>query len=110
VLSLNIEALKAEVRLRIIIVGIRHLGNCPCPRCIIPMDRVHNMGKYRDMSQRVSLAQDDDVHQRSRIEAARQAIYERNIKLDGAAVERLLSGDSLVPAAVSVSPYFNNRC
>ena len=62
------------------------------------------MGRCRDMSQRVSLARNDDIHRRSRIEAARQAIYERNVKLDGAVVERLLSEDSLVPAMVSVSP------
>ena len=54
------------------------------------------------MSQRVSLARVDDMRQRSRLEAACEAIYEYNNTVDGAAVERLLKDDSLVPTAVSV--------
>lgn len=69
------------------------------------MDRVPNMGTRRDLSQRVSLARVDDVRRRSRLEAARKAIYEHNNTVDGAAIERLLKDDSLVPTAVSVPFY-----
>lgn len=63
------------------------------------------MGKPRDMSQRVTLARVDDVKRRTRVEAARKAIYEQNLGVDSAAVERLLKDDSLVPAAVSSTSF-----
>jgi hypothetical protein len=41
---------------RILLASIRNLGCCPCLRCLIPLDRVPNMGMRRDMAQRMSLA------------------------------------------------------
>jgi len=64
------------------------------------MDRVPNMGMPRDISQRVSLMRVDNVKQRIRIKAAREAIYEHNHGVGGVAVEKLLKEHSLVPAAV----------
>jgi hypothetical protein len=69
------------------------------------MDRVPNMGMRRDLSQRASLTRVDDIDRRSRLDAARKAIYERNNTVDGTAVENLLKEDSLVPAAVSIYIY-----
>ena len=66
------------------------------------MVRVPNMGMTRDLAQRVSLARVDDVDRRARVQAARTAIYENNHPVNGAAVERLLNQDSLVPSIVSV--------
>jgi hypothetical protein len=86
---------------RILIASIRNLGRCPCPRCLIPLDRVANMGMRRDMTQRETLARIDDVHRRSRVAAARESIYEKNLSINGVGVERLLYEDSLVPTAVS---------
>ena len=65
------------------------------------MDRVPNMGLRRDMAQRLSLARTDDVKRRSRVDAAREAVYGKNHTVDSAAVENLLKEDSLVPTAVS---------
>ena len=84
------------------IVGIRNLGLCPCPRCLIPMVRVPNMGMRRDLTQRVSLARVDDVDRRARVQAAWTALYENNHPVNGAAIKRLLDQDSLVPSIVSV--------
>jgi hypothetical protein len=66
------------------------------------MVRVPNMGMRRDLAQRVSLARVDDVHRRVRLHAAREAIYENNHPVDGAAVKKLLNDVSLVPNAVCV--------
>jgi len=63
------------------------------------------MGMRRDLSQRASLARVDDINRRSRLAAARKAIYEKNHTVDGTAVENLLKEDSLVPAAVSIYIY-----
>jgi hypothetical protein len=70
------------------------------------MDRVHNMGMPRDMTQRKSLMRIDDVQRRSRVEAAREAIYVKNSAIDGVAVQNLLKEDSLVPTAVSIFQCF----
>lgn len=69
------------------------------------MARVPNMGMRRDLTQRVSLARVDDVHRRSRLQAARKAIYDHNNLILGAAVKRLLDEESLFPAAVSMSVF-----
>jgi len=66
------------------------------------MDRVGNMGMYRDMMQCKSLARVDDAKQRSRIGSAHEAIYLKNSPVDGMAVQTLLKEDSLVPIIVSV--------
>jgi hypothetical protein len=66
------------------------------------MVRVPNMGMSRDLAQRVSLARSDDVDRRDRIQAARVALYENNLPVNGAAINRLLNQDSLVPSIVSV--------
>jgi len=58
------------------------------------------MGMCRDTTQHISLARIDDVKQRSRVGAAREAIYSENNTIDSAAVENLLKEESLVPTAV----------
>jgi hypothetical protein len=85
---------------RILIASIRNLGRCPCPRCLIPLDRVANMGMRGDMAQRRTLARIDDVKRRNRVETAREKIYEKGYVVDSTVVEDLLQEDSLVPTAV----------
>lgn len=81
-------------------MNIRNLGLCPCPRCVIPMDRVPNMGRPRDMKQRKTLARIDDITWRNRITAAREIIYKKNKAVNASAVERLLLEHSVVPSMV----------
>jgi hypothetical protein len=88
---------------RILIASIRNLGRCPCPRCLIPLDRMAKMGRRRDMTQRQTLARTDDVKRRNRVETARELIYRKNYGISSKAVERLLQEDSLVPTAVCIS-------
>ena len=88
---------------RILLACIRNLGRCPCPRCLIPLDRVANMGMSRDMTQRVTLARTDDIKRRNRIEAVHEIIYVKNYMINSKAVERLLQEDSLVPTVVCTS-------
>jgi hypothetical protein len=70
------------------------------------MDRVRNMGMPRDMMQRKSLMRIDNVQRRSRVEAARKAIYVKNFAIDSVVVENLLKEESLVPLAVSIFQRF----
>jgi hypothetical protein len=77
------------------------MGKHPCPRCLIPKERLHNLGKARDRQQRSTLCRNRDSRLLSRISAARVLIYEKNYVLDGVAVKCLLDEHSLVPISVS---------
>jgi hypothetical protein len=86
---------------RIIIASIRDLGLCPCPRCLMPLAVVSNMGKARDMKMRKSLARVDDQERRYKVELARGFIYNKGYLVNSNAVERVLRPESLVPNIVS---------
>jgi len=86
---------------RILLASIHDRGLCPCPRCLIPLERVPKMGMARDMRQRVTLARVDDDANRRKVETARDIIYKKNYAVDSAAVEAILKGESLVPSSVS---------
>ena len=85
---------------RILIVSIQNLGCCPCPRCLILLDHGNNMGRPRDMTQRRTLSQMDDIKRYNHVKAAHDLIYKKNNTVNGVAVERLLQEDSLVPTLV----------
>jgi hypothetical protein len=94
--------------IRILIAGIRNLGVCPCPRCLIPKSRVHNIGTATDMRQRKSLLRVDDIHRRNKVFAARRVIYEKQYQVNSKAVERMLQTESWVPNLVRISWNNNN--
>jgi hypothetical protein len=56
----------------------------------------------RDMSQRVTMARVDDASRRGKVYAARRLIYEKQYRVNGAAIESLLKDQSLVPTSVRV--------
>ena len=87
---------------RILVASIQNFGCCPCPRCLIPLVRVANMGMRRDMAQCMSLTWVDNLERRRCIKAAREIIYLKNYRTNSKAVEDLLQQDSLVPTAASV--------
>jgi hypothetical protein len=85
---------------RILLASIRNLGSCPCPRCLIPLSRAHNVGMVTDMAQRTRLARIDDNHRKIRVTTARRLIYDKQHRVNSAAVENLLKEESLVPTSV----------
>jgi len=85
---------------RILIVGICNLGQCPCPRCLIPLTLALNMGMPRDMKQHLTLIRTDDARCYSHIQATQEAVYLNNYAIKSKAVEDLLHEESLVPAKV----------
>jgi hypothetical protein len=87
------------------ISSIRDRGYCPCPRCLIPLERVQNMGMARDMRQRITLARVDDDVRRRKVGVARDIIYGKNYAVDSAPVEAILKEESLVPSSVSARIY-----
>ena len=91
---------------RVLLSSIRNLGTCPCPRCLIPLSRVHNLGMPRDTAQRSSMARVDDNVRQSKVKSARKLIYEKSYIVNSAAVENLLKPESLVPTSVRISALY----
>jgi hypothetical protein len=85
---------------RALIANIRNLGGCPCPRCLIPKDQLHNLATKRDMLQRQVLAREDTRQRREKVAAARQLIYDQQYVVNTPQVEILLKDQSLVPTEV----------
>lgn len=85
---------------RVIISCVRDGGTCLCPRCLIPITRVQNLGMKQDMKERKTLARVDDESTRRMIDRARVIIYEKNYAVDTDSVEAILKEQSLVPTLV----------
>jgi hypothetical protein len=90
----------ANTSTRIMLASIRNLGACPCPRCLIPLSRAHNLGMVRDRTQRVTMVRVDDGSRQGKVKTARRLIYEKHYQINGTAIENLLKDQSLVPTAV----------
>ena len=80
--------------------SIWKLGLRPCPQCLIPLNRMANMGMPQDMKERMTRARADDARRRNLIKNAREIIYVKNYMVDSKAVERILKDESLVPMMV----------
>lgn len=76
------------------------MGNRPCPRCLIPLSRVQNLGTVLDKKHRKTMARVDDDKRRRNITTAREIIYEKNYAVDNEHVEVILKEQSLVPTVV----------
>ena len=77
------------------------MGVCPCPRCLIPKSKVHQIVTERDMAQQTTLWHCDTKAQHDKVVAAHQLIYERQYVVHASQIEELLKSESLVPTLVS---------
>ena len=87
---------------RVLIANIRNLGQCPCPRCLIPKVKFQEVATENDILQCAILARCDTEERREKISSARQLIYEGQYVIDTPRVETLLKPESLVPTVVRV--------
>ena len=85
---------------RVLMVGIKHLGGCPCPWCKILTKDIPLLGTKSDRNTRCILKRYDNLDQKTAISNARQAIYVKNCGVTSVAVERELDAESLTPASV----------
>ena len=76
------------------------MGNCPCPRCLIPKLSKHLLGTQDDWEQRKTLRRVDDSSHKKTISSARKHIYQKQRPVDSVLVQRLLKPQSLVPTNV----------
>ncbi|KIM64237.1 hypothetical protein SCLCIDRAFT_40055, partial [Scleroderma citrinum Foug A] len=82
---------------KVLIATIQNLGVCPCPRCLIPKSRVHQVATERDMLQRTILQCCDTKERRDKVVATHWLIYEKQYAVHTSQVEELLKSESLVP-------------
>ena len=86
---------------RILLASIRNLGKYPCPRCLIPLHQIHNLGNPQDMAQWTRVVHINSASRCSKVSSARRLIYEKNMQVNCGAVEDILQDMSLVPTSVS---------
>src|ERR1700738_2733005 len=89
---------------RILLASIRNLGICPCPRFFMPLSHAHCFGMARDTAQRTAIVRVDNQTRQNKVYAARRLIYEKQYRVNAAAIEDLLKDESLVPTSVCFSP------
>ena len=91
---------------RVLIANIKNLGKCPCPRCLVQLGEVRDLGKAVDKQRRDDIRR--PTHKLFRIiKKARKAIF-KGFKVSGTRVERLLEGGSRV--AVNVGHPCQHSC
>lgn len=90
---------------RVLMACVRNLGICPCPRCLIKREHIHDLGTAVDRRRRAKLRKCDKVY-RSSIESARKIIYELGYVVNSKAVDRILGSESFTPTRVSEADYF----
>lgn len=79
------------------------MGLCPCPRCLIAKAAIPKLGTVRDFRDRIRWARHDDIRYRTKIDIARNIIYNKGFSLTGSALQNVLKTESLVPTRVRLS-------
>ena len=79
---------------RVLIANIKNLGRCPCPRCLVELREVRDLGKVVDRQRRTNIRKPTPKLFRI-IKKARAAIF-KGFKVSGSRVEKLLDGGSRV--------------
>jgi hypothetical protein len=80
---------------------IRHLGECPCLCCKIPLQHFHLTGTKSDKNDQIILRWCDNQDYKNTISSTQQKIYKENDKVTSAWVKRKLRAESLVPTLIN---------
>jgi hypothetical protein len=91
---------------RILMAGIRNMGLCPCPRCLIKKTDLSALGTQRDNRQRAKIRVNNH-HFRTKVSLAREIIYKHGLRVNTDAVNNLLKKESLVPTTVCSQTCFS---
>ena len=76
------------------------MAHCPCPRCLVTLDQIHEIGTKRDMLRRVRFARQDNDIVQEKIARARRAILLRGAAVRGLYTEPILKPSSMTPNRV----------
>ncbi|KAJ6605246.1 hypothetical protein DFH09DRAFT_1299981 [Mycena vulgaris] len=86
---------------KVLLVTIRNLGHCPCPRSLVTKDRLDQIGTIRDVKIRVNSRRVDDEGYRAYVRYARDWIYQSGQSIRSKKAETLLAPKSLVPTTAN---------
>lgn len=89
------------IRPRILLATVRHLGTCPCPRCLVDKPKICDLGNVHDRKRRQTRKRLDNNLRKSYVEAARRLIYKQGKGLKSTFVELFLFPQSMVATRVS---------
>ncbi|EGO04308.1 hypothetical protein SERLA73DRAFT_43733, partial [Serpula lacrymans var. lacrymans S7.3] len=81
---------------KVLLAGIKFLGKCPCPRCLVKKQDLAKMGMKRDMRQRVKKIRVDNEDHWRRIKFAWQLMFEKGVSVGGKRVNAQLDKWSYV--------------
>jgi len=82
------------------LVTIKHLGNTPCPRCLVQKNEIHELGMKRDQNRRKRLARKDDQARKRNVETARKLLFEKGLRPGSKYISNILGANSLTPNRV----------
>jgi len=85
--------------------GIRFMGLCPCPRCLIKKEELSALGTLRDGNRRAKIRVNSH-HFCTKISLARDVIYRHGYRVNTNVVNDLLKEKSLVPTTVCPQIHF----
>ncbi|KAF8322961.1 hypothetical protein F5887DRAFT_1086897 [Amanita rubescens] len=91
---------------KVLLACIKYLAKCPCPRCLIIKDDISDIGKRRDMINRMKCARIDDPTTQVLIAGARNAIFECGASFSCQYIEAATGDRSLTPVRSAFSTRF----
>ncbi|KAF9230351.1 hypothetical protein BU15DRAFT_57343 [Melanogaster broomeanus] len=83
---------------KVLLSGLKFLGRCPCPRCLVKKVDIPKMGTARDMGRRITKVRVDDAKRQLRVRQARVLIFKKGAPVNGQRVQALLNEQSYVPS------------
>ncbi|KAF7291204.1 GLOBIN domain-containing protein [Mycena indigotica] len=81
---------------KVLLATIRNLGGCPCPKCLIKLTEIPNVGTKADLKRRANKRVDTE-RWRDTIEMVRRWIFENGRLVAGKAVNTVLQPFSWIP-------------
>ncbi|KIJ40567.1 hypothetical protein M422DRAFT_256540 [Sphaerobolus stellatus SS14] len=95
---LRLFTYSADYPEKMLMLSLRNLGTCPCPRCLVSKKDLGKMGEIRDMQNWVRLKRKDDGPDEYNIKKVRDAIYGQQGKgITSTAIENILQPTSVTP-------------
>ncbi|KAL1719284.1 hypothetical protein EV715DRAFT_272872 [Schizophyllum commune] len=82
---------------KILLVCVKSLGTCLCPRCLITQDRVCELGMTRDTKRRQRTRREDTAQHRWAVKKARNTIFNEGVALNSKRIDGILGNNSSTP-------------
>ncbi|KAF9219981.1 hypothetical protein BS17DRAFT_853961 [Gyrodon lividus] len=81
----------------ILLVCIKFLGQCPCPRFLVKKVNISEMGTLLDMTTQEHAPHIDDNEHKQKVLKAHKQIFKHGASINGICIKEILASKSLVP-------------